>query len=116
MEKLKPHEKIDFKRYLSGKVSQTQLANSIHFLSRLLYDYYQKRVFILIDEYDAPLQMAYVKDEQKYLEEVTSFMRNLFSSTLKNNEYLHKAVLTGILRIAKSNLFTGVNNFKEYTC
>jgi len=110
------HEKNSFNKYLNGEMDQNYLSFSLEFLSEMLYKYSnQKRVFILIDEYDTPLQHAYVEDKQKFLEDVTSFMRNLFSSTLKNNAYLHKAILTGILRIAKANLFTGVNNFEEYT-
>ena len=61
-----PHEKEKISKFLRHQNSQTELENSIYFLSRLLYNYHKKRVFILIDEYDTPLQMAYVKDEQKY--------------------------------------------------
>ena len=116
LEKLKPYEKESFNKYLTGDTKEISLSWSLLFLSEMLYKYSnQKRVFILIDEYDTPLQIAFDKDKQKYLEDVTSFMGSLFGITLKGNGYLHKGILTGILGVEKLNSFTGFNNYNEFT-
>lgn len=84
----------------------------IYFLSYLLYNHYGKKVIILIDEYDTPMVSAY---EGGYYEEVRPFFRSLYSSALKDNPYLERAMLTGIHRIAKENIFSGLNNLKVCT-
>ena len=88
------------------------LQNAIYTISRLLYQYYHKKVIILIDEYDTPMISAY---EQGYYEEIHDFFSSLYGSALKDNPYLEKAMLTGIHRIAKENIFSGLNNLDVCT-
>lgn len=75
----------------------------------MLYTHYEKRVEILIDEYDAPLDKAYANG---YYLEMVATIRALFASALKTNDYLDFAILTGCLRVSKESIFTGLNNFK----
>lgn len=77
-----------------------------------LYRYYGKKVIILLDEYDTPMQEAYVDG---YWKELTDFFRNLFSSTFKTNPWLERAILTGITRISKESIFSDLNNPKVVT-
>ena len=89
----------------------TKLKFSLKKLSELLYQYYGKKVIILIDEYDVPLDKAF---QHGYYKEMVSLIRGLFGETLKTNEFLQFAVLTGCLRVSKESIFTGLNNFKIY--
>ncbi|MEO1301455.1 MAG: AAA family ATPase, partial [Bacteroidota bacterium] len=87
------------------------------FLSELLYAHFGKPVYILIDEYDAPINEAYVecKDKPEEFSKVVKLFQYLLGATLKSNPHLKKGLVTGILRIAKSNLFSDLNNMREYT-
>lgn len=76
-----------------------------------MHQYYGKKVIILIDEYDVPLDKAF---QHGYYKEMVSLIRGLFGETLKTNEFLQFAVLTGCLRVSKESIFTGLNNFKIY--
>ncbi|XGU48028.1 AAA family ATPase [Fusobacterium necrophorum subsp. funduliforme] len=87
-------------------------SNALKDLSKYLCQYYQKKVVILIDEYDTPILSAY---ENGYYEEAISFFRNLYSAALKDNEYLQVGVMTGILRVAKEGIFSGLNNLAVYS-
>ena len=89
----------------------TKLRFSLKKLSELLYQHYGKKVIILIDEYDVPLDKAF---QHGYYKEMVSLIRGLFGETLKTNEFLQFAVLTGCLRVSKESIFTGLNNFKIY--
>ena len=86
-----------------------KLISSLQLLSQLLYKHYGKKVVILIDEYDVPLDKAF---QNGYYNEMVSLIRGLFGQALKTNEFLQFAVLTGSLRISKESIFTGLNNFK----
>ena len=86
-----------------------KLMSSLQLLSQLLYKHYGKKVVILIDEYDVPLDKAF---QNGYYKEMVSLIRGLFGQALKTNEFLQFAVLTGCLRISKESIFTGLNNFK----
>ena len=86
--------------------------DALYTLSQLLYQQYGKKVIILIDEYDTPLISAY---EQGYYDEVHFFFGSLYGSALKDNPYLERAMLTGIHRIAKENIFSGLNNLEVCT-
>lgn len=86
-----------------------KLISSLQLLSQLLYKHYEKKVVILIDEYDVPLDKAF---QNGYYKEMVSLIRGLFGQALKTNEFLQFAVLTGCLRISKESIFTGLNNFK----
>ena len=86
--------------------------SSLFYLSKCLYEYYGKKVIILIDEYDQPIVDAYIKG---YYEEAINFFKSFYGIVLKDNEYLETGVMTGILRVAKENIFSGLNNLKVYT-
>ena len=87
-------------------------ADSIRALSEYLERYYKKKAIILLDEYDTPMQEAYVNG---YWDELVSFMRNLFNSTFKTNPYLDRAIMTGITRISKESIFSDLNNLEVVT-
>lgn len=91
------------------KMSDSVLTGSLKILSMLLYKHYEKKVILLIDEYDVPLAKAH---EQGYYDRMVPLIHNLFEQTLKTNDSLYFAILTGCLRIAKESIFTGMNNLK----
>ena len=88
------------------------LAGSLKNLSQLLAKHYGRKVILLIDEYDVPLDKAF---QAGYYDEMVSLIRNIFGNALKTNEYLYFAVLAGCLRISKESIFTGLNNLKVHT-
>lgn len=106
------HEKKLFNKYLNCSINRAELEESLLFLSELLFKFYKQKVYILIDEYDTPLNCAYLCD---CLNELTSLMRNLFSVALKDNPYLQQGIMTGITRISKDSMLSGLNNLKVYT-
>ena len=77
-----------------------------------MYEYHGEKVIVLIDEYDTPIQHSYFSG---IYDETIAFMRNFLSNTLKDNIYLEKAVLTGILRVARESIFSGLNNLQVYS-
>ena len=81
-------------------------------LSNYLYKYYKKRVILLLDEYDTPMQEAYVYG---YWEEFTAFIRSMFNSAFKTNPYLERAMMTGITRVSKESVFSDLNNLNVVT-
>lgn len=93
-------------------MSTSDASRALHELAGYLYHYYGKKVIILLDEYDTPLQEAYVSG---YWKDIVSFTRVLFNSTFKTNPYLERAVMTGITRISKESLFSDLNNLKVIT-
>ena len=94
------------------KKDDINLSDSLKKLSEYLYIYYRKKTVILIDEYDNPIRSAYFNG---YYEEGISFFRDFYSGALKDNRYLEKGVLTGILRVAKEGIFSGLNNLMVNT-
>jgi hypothetical protein len=101
------YEKDEFQKIMSLKAEQTAYEFALEKLSRYLKEYHQERVIILIDEYDEPIQSAYLND---YYDDIIDFMRSLLIRGLKGNPNLEKGVLTGILRVAKESIFSGLNN------
>ena len=101
-----------FKQYLYGVKEAPQIAYGLKFLSQLISKHYSKKVYILIDEYDTPLNEAYLSG---YINELTNFLRNLISAALKDNRCLEKGIMTGILRISKDSMLSGLNHLKVYT-
>ncbi len=93
---------------MSDVMAQDLLKNMSNYLSR----YYKKNVIILLDEYDTPMQEAYLNG---YWEEIVSFTRNFFNSTFKTNPYLERAVMTGITRVSKESIFSDLNNLLVVT-
>ena len=106
-EALTAEDKAYFVKMLTG--TDENINDSLRKLSQLLYKHYGKKVVILIDEYDVPLDKAY---QNGYYHEMVSLIRGLFGQALKTNDYLQFAILTGCLRISKESIFTGLNNFK----
>lgn len=97
---------------VSRDMDEDIAAMSLNMLSKLLMRHYGPKVIILLDEYDTPMQEAYVNG---YWKEVVSFMRNLFNSTFKTNPYLNKAIMTGITRVSKESIFSDLNNLAVVT-
>lgn len=108
---LSESEKADFRK-VSMDMDDSVASYSIKALSDYLCRYYGKKVIILLDEYDTPMQEAYVDG---YWEEFVAFTRNLFNSTFKTNPSLHRAIMTGITRMSKESIFSDLNNLKVVT-
>ncbi|WP_047266323.1 AAA family ATPase [Marinitoga sp. 1155] len=106
-ERLNKWEKEDIKEILGRKGENTLYENSILDLSKYLYKHHGKKAILLIDEYDTPIQQSYLRG---YYGKFITFIGNILGNALKDNKYLEKAVLTGITRVAKESIFTGVNN------
>ena len=109
---LKEYELEAFDKTIAGKISATELENSLLNLSNMLERYHGQKVIILIDEYDTPLVTAH---SQGYYDEAIFFFRNFLSAALKGNPFLELSVLTGILRVAKESIFSGLNNLSVST-
>ncbi len=103
---------LDFFNKISIDMKSEITADCLGYFSKWLSEYYGKNVIILLDEYDTPMQEAYVSG---YWNEIVGFMRNMFNSTFKTNPYLHKALLTGITRVSRESLFSDMNNLKIVT-
>ena len=99
--------KEDFYRITKRKANENELADSLAKLMEIMQAYYDKPVILLIDEYDAPIQQAW---ERGFYDECIGFMRRFLGRALKTNASLDFAVLTGVLRIAKESIFSGLNN------
>ena len=111
-DKIYPFEKEQIKDILSYKEDEIVLRNSIKTLSKYLNRFYNKPVMLFLDEYDVPLQSAYVNG---YYEQGVTFFKTFYGTTFKDNQYLQKTVLTGVSRVAKESIFSGANNFDVYT-
>ncbi|MDM8537842.1 AAA family ATPase [Desulfobacterales bacterium HSG17] len=109
---LYPEDKDYFQKILWSKLEETECEQAVQKLSQYLHRFYNEKVVILIDEYDTPIHAAYNKG---YYEQLMEFMRNFLSGAFKDNHYLFKGVLTGILRVAKESVFSGLNNLSVYT-
>jgi Predicted AAA-ATPase/PD-(D/E)XK nuclease superfamily len=121
-DKLKPSEIDDFNQYLSNEITQDHIKNSLGILSKLLYKHYNRKVWVLIDEYDTPINSSYKyfsKNEtefQNVLELFRGIMKSAFKKETGDQEIsVERGIITGILRIAKAELFSGLNNVKEYS-
>ena len=102
-------DKAEYMSLVTGDMGEDTLVYSMKTLTELLEKYYEKKVIVLIDEYDVPLAKA---NENGYYDQMVLLVRNLFENVLKTNSSLKFAVLTGCLRVAKESIFTGLNNFK----
>ena len=96
----------------SADMGDVEATLALNQLSEYLYRYYHKKAIILLDEYDTPMQEAYVNG---YWEEVAAFTRSLFNAALKTNPYLERAIMTGITRVSKESIFSDLNNLKVVT-
>ena len=102
-EKLLDVEKEMFSKILNLRAEEIDMQNALKLLVRLLYKEYNKPVILLIDEYDVPLQDAYVEG---YYDEAVRFFKTFYGTTFKDNPYLEKTVLTGVSRVAKESIFS----------
>ena len=103
------------KRYflsVNSRMDETTATIAIHHLTDFMYRYYGKKVIILLDEYDTPMQEAYVNG---FWDELVAFTRSMFNSTFKTNPYMERAVMTGITRVSKESIFSDLNNLKVVT-
>jgi len=107
-------DELDLEDFLNIAMNKDKAdwENSLKNLAKYLYEYYGKKVVILIDEYDTPMTSAW---NDGYYEKSRRFFKNFYSNALKDNEYLQFSVVTGILRVAKEGIFSGLNNLKTYT-
>ena len=104
-------ERQDFER-ISWDMDTSVAAQSLRLLTDLLYTYYGQKPIILLDEYDTPMQEAYLYG---YWKEFTAFIRSLFNATFKTNPYLERAMMTGITRVSKESVFSDLNNLNVVT-
>ena len=94
------------------KEDDAEWQESLLNLSKYLYEYYGKKVILLIDEYDQPIIDSYIKG---YYDKAISFFKTFYGLVLKDNEYLEMGIMTGILRVVKENIFSGLNNLEVHT-
>ena len=102
-------QKIMFQKIMTEQADYSAYNDALKFLSECLWQYHGKNTIILIDEYDVPLENAYLEG---FYDRMIQFIRSLFESALKTNPYLEKSVITGCLRISKESIFTGLNNLE----
>ena len=105
-------DRLFFDRILSLEMKESDATSALHQLSNYLYRYYGKKVIILLDEYDTPMQEAYVYG---FWDEMVAFTRSLFNSTFKTNPYMGRAIMTGITRVSKESVFSDLNNLEVVT-
>ena len=110
---LSENDKRRFNRYITGNINEAEIQRSLLTLSQLIFKHYQgKKVYILIDEYDTPLNAGY---KHGYVEKMLDFMKVFLGAALKGNAFLQKGVLTGILRISHNSMLSGLNNLEVFT-
>ncbi|PIM90278.1 hypothetical protein CI111_05655 [Fusobacterium animalis] len=112
LKNLDSFDKALFENYINKNAKIESLKDTLKFLTRILYEKYNKKVIILIDEYDAPLVSAY---HNKYYDNAKDFFKTFYSSVLKDNVYLQMGVMTGIIRVIKAGIFSDLNNLNTYT-
>ena len=103
---------IIFENIIMKNIELEDLKEALKFLTEKLYEKYNKKVVVLIDEYDSPLVSAYING---YYEKAKDFFKTFYSSVLKDNSYLQMGVLTGIIRVIKAGIFSDLNNLRTYT-
>ena len=103
---------IAYYKKVSMEMTDVQATMALKLLSEYLYRYYGKKVIIILDEYDTPMQEAYVNG---YWNAFASFVRNLFNATFKSNPYMERGMMTGITRVAKESVFSDLNNLRVVT-
>lgn len=102
-------DKDFYEKIVNKNANKADYMLSLQILSRMLYQYYKKAPVIIIDEYDTPIQEGFVNN---YYNEAIRFIRNFFSAALKDNPYITMSLMTGILRVAKESIFSGLNNIR----
>ena len=109
---LSARKKEKYDSILFNRATEATWKLSLLDLTKYLYEYYGKKVVVLIDEYDQPIIDSYVKG---YYQEAISFFKTFYGVVLKDNNYLEMGIMTGILRVAKENIFSGLNNLRVHT-
>ena len=112
LDSLNENEKRKFSLIAGERSNEDDLKDSIKFLSSCLYKYHHKKVIILIDEYDVPIQEGYLDG---YYDNVVSFIKSVLTNCLKTNNSLFMGILTGVLRVSKESIFSDLNNVKIYS-
>ncbi|QYR61420.1 AAA family ATPase [Fusobacterium polymorphum] len=102
----------NLKNIVYKKASIDDLTTALKFLTKILYEKYNKKIVVLVDEYDSPLVSAYING---YYEKAKNFFKTFYSLVLKDNNYLQMGVLTGIIRVIKAGIFSDLNNLRTYT-
>ena len=102
----------DFFQRVSADMDDVEATMAIHYLCKFLYLYYGKKVIVLLDEYDTPMQEAYVDG---YWDDLVAFTRSMFNSTFKTNSWLERGLMTGITRVSKESVFSDLNNLEVVT-
>ena len=102
----------EFFRRVCVDMDDVDATMAVHYLSKFLYRYYGKKVIILLDEYDTPMQEAYVDG---YWNDLVAFTRSLFNSTFKTNPWIERGIMTGITRVSKESIFSDLNNLEVVT-
>ena len=105
-------EKEEYESIINKTGDRELVATALGNLAKYLYKYFSREVIVLIDEYDVPIQEGYIKG---FYDEIVSFERIMFTHVLKDNNYVKKALVTGILRVAKESIFSGLNNLEVNT-
>ena len=103
---------LEYFERASRKMEEADMVISLHMLCDFMQRYYNKKVLLLLDEYDTPMQEAYIYG---YWEKFVSFIRKLFNLTFKTNPYLDRAIMTGITRVSKESIFSDLNNLEVVT-
>ena len=102
----------NLKNIIYRKADIDELTTTLKFLTKILYEKYNKKVVVLIDEYDSPLVSAYING---YYNKAKDFFKTFYSTVLKDNSYLQMGILTGIIRVIKAGIFSDLNNLRTYT-
>ncbi len=111
-EKISKANRELFTIIVSRKANESQIKNSLKTLTACLAEHHGSNPWLFIDEYDAPIQAGYLHN---YYDKITNLMRGMLGAALKTNEYLERSIITGILRVAKESLFSGLNNLCVYS-
>ena len=109
---LDDEDRYNYYDIIQRRATKDVYEKSLSLLSKLLYQKYNQEIVILIDEYDTPIHASYLYE---YYNEFITFVRNLLSGAFKDNSYLFRGAITGILRVSKESIFSGVNNLKTYS-
>ncbi len=112
LKELNENDTGKFKKVLREEANLSNLGTILKFLTKILYEKYNKKVVVLIDEYDSPLVSAYING---YYEKAKNFFKTFYSTVLKDNNYLQMGILTGIIRVIKAGIFSDLNNLRTYT-
>lgn len=110
--RISKEEKDSYWRIMERTCGNEEYLDALHFLCKCLNNWHGKKAIILIDEYDVPLENAYMEG---FYEEMVAFLRSIFESALKTNNFLEFAVITGCLRISRESIFTGLNNLEIHS-